>query len=253
MDTHDTQFEASVVLHKVSKHFSREYTSSSFLRRLVSGYQNYSQIKVLDEVSMRIGKGKIIGIIGDNGSGKSTLLRTIAGVYRADSGSVFTYGKVIYLSGAGYGLKDKLTVRENIYYVCGLMGFSRRFIDAKLYTIVSFCGLWDFVDVKCYQLSRGMISRLNFSIAIHCLAHQNPDIILLDEALFIGGDAFFRREALAKLSYLISCGATVFIASHNLGFIRRYCSWTFWLDKGKIKMKGKSREVICAYLARLSE
>ncbi len=214
---------------------------------LVSGRENKKEVRVLDNISFQAQAGENIGVIGKNGSGKSTLLRIIAGIYVPNGGMVTTHGKVIYVNGFGYSLKPKLTMGENILLMGLVMGLSQKDIEKKFKEIVSFSGLEDFVNTKVYQFSSGMLIRLNFSVGIHCVAHQNPDILLLDEIIETGGDIDFNKKALQKMEQLINGGATVVMASHNLDVIKKYCEWVLLFHRGCVIKSGKPEEVIRYY------
>lgn len=227
-----------IIVKNVSKAFNADFVKNEgSLFRMVdflSGKTEKRKLEVLKDVSFDVCKGEVLGIIGKNGSGKSTLLRLIAGVYRPDSGDIKTHGKIVYLTGLGQGSSKKLTMRENIYLMGAVMGLSQKEIKSRFDEIVDFSGLNDFVDMKIYQFSTGMVVRLNFSIIIHCVSHQNPDILLLDEVLSAGGDMDFQIKANKKMEELIRGGAAVVIVSHNLPDIKKYCNKVICLDKGKL-------------------
>jgi ABC-type polysaccharide/polyol phosphate transport system ATPase subunit len=213
-------------------------------------FKKTGTIQVADDVSFDVGEGENIGIIGLNGSGKSTLLRLIAGIYEPDSGNIRTDGSLIYLSGFGQGLQPLLTMRENIYLMGAMIGLSRVEIHGRFDEIVDFAGLRDFVDTKVYQFSSGMNTRLNFSVAMFCINHQHPDILLLDEVLGGAGDIDFEGKALHKIEELIRSGSTVVMVSHDLNTIGKYCDRVIWLDKGKVVRIGKAADIIDEYVIK---
>jgi len=129
-----------------------------------------------------------------------------------------------------------------------VMGLGQRDIKKRFNEIIEFSGLKDFVDMKVYQFSTGMVSKLNFSVIIHCLKHQNPEILLLDEVLSAGGDFEFQKKATNKMEELIKGGASVILVSHDLNTIKKYCNKTLFLDNGKIVETGDSESVIKTYL-----
>jgi ABC-type polysaccharide/polyol phosphate transport system ATPase subunit len=206
------------------------------------------KISALKDVSFEINSGENVGIIGRNASGKSTLLRIIAGIYSPSNGKISMEGKLVYLTGFGQGLKQRLTMKENIYLLGSLMGLSKRDIKKKFDEIVEFSELKDYVNAKIYQFSSGMTARLNFSIGVYCLTHHNPDILLLDEVFESGGDASFREKAIKKMESIVKKGAIVVIVSHNLNIIKKYCHKVIWLDNGRIIKIGSPKEVIDMYL-----
>ncbi len=206
------------------------------------------QLTALREVSFSAGEGQILGLIGRNGSGKSTLLKIIAGVYPATMGKVVTQGKTIYLTGMGQGLIPRLSMRENIFLMGSVMGLSQKDIENRFQDIVDLSGLKEFLDVKVYQFSTGMVSRLNFSVMIYSVKHHNPDVLLLDEVFGSAGDVDFQKRGMEKMEELIRGGATVLLASHDLEMIRHYCQTVLVLKKGELVFSGNPEEAINKYL-----
>ncbi|MDQ5893231.1 MAG: lipopolysaccharide transport system ATP-binding protein [Patescibacteria group bacterium] len=221
------------------------------LAKIVSIFSKSSDDKnlltVADNVSIDIQQGEIIGIIGHNGSGKSTLLRLIAGIYQKDSGEIETNGRLIYLNGYGQGLQPRLTMRENISLMGALMGLSQNDIKKRFDEIVEFSGLSEFVDAKVYKFSSGMITRLNFSVTMHCVKHHNPEILLLDEIFSAGGDIEFFDKSTRLVENLVNGGATVILVSHELSLIEKYSDKVIWLEHGRIREEGPSEKVLASY------
>ncbi len=244
--------EKRIEVKEVFKKFNPDFRSSeSALLKLVNfltGKNKNREIEILKGISFDVYKGEIFGVIGRNGSGKSTLLRLLAGVYEVDGGEIKTNGSVVYLTGFGQGSSPKLTMRENIYLMGSVMGLSQRDIKMRFDDIVEFSGLKDYVDMKVYQFSTGMLSRLNFSIIIHCLNHQKPEILLFDEVFSSGGDIDFQEKATKKMEELIKSGSTVVMVSHGFDVIEKYCDRVLCLDSGNIVSIGEPKKVICDYL-----
>ncbi|MCB9358785.1 ABC transporter ATP-binding protein [Candidatus Woesearchaeota archaeon] len=219
--------------------------NQSVLSRIISFLSFKTSVKILNvlsDVSFDVNKGEILGLIGKNGSGKSTLLRIISGIYDSDEGSVESTGKIVSLIGLGQGLKDRLTMRENIYLVCSLFGLSRKTVKKRFNSIVKFAELKDFVDTKLFQFSSGMVQRLAFSIAIH----SDPEILLLDE-VFEVGDKDFKKKSKEKLKELVKGGASIVLVSHELGMIREHCDKVVWLKDGMVKYQGDTEYVLSKY------
>ena len=241
-----------IKVENISKSFDLNFKKNEgILFRLVSLVRGIksNRIQVLKNASFKADAGEVIGIIGLNGSGKSTLLRIVAGIYTKDSGSVETSGKMIYLSGFGQALRPKLTMKENIFLIGSVMGLSQKDIRGKVDEIIDFAGLRDFLDMKVYKFSSGMVARLNFSIGIHCLKYHNPDILLLDEVFGSGGDIDFQTKAGEKMAEFIKGGATVVLVSHNLELIKKYCQRVIFLNKGEIIETGEPGKTIESYTA----
>jgi ABC-type polysaccharide/polyol phosphate transport system ATPase subunit len=239
--------DKSIILDNVSKRFKigfrKRHSALSNLISFVSGRETKKNIDALKNISFTIKKGEIVGIIGGNGSGKSTLLRVIAGIYKQDSGIVITRGKIVSLLNLVAGLKDKLTMCENVYLCSSLFGLNQKEIKEKFNSIVKFSELDNFLDTKIYQFSEGMKQRLSFSVAMHC----NPKILLLDEVFEVGDDSFKQKSA-EVIKKLALRGTSVVLVSHEIQMIKKYCDEVIWIEKGEINMKGSPDSVVKKYL-----
>ncbi|MFA5155567.1 MAG: ABC transporter ATP-binding protein [Patescibacteria group bacterium] len=241
-----------ISVDRVSKRFNIGFKkNNNALGRalsLLGSKEAHKTLDVLQDISFTAAAGENIGLIGRNGSGKSTLLRLIAGIYQADSGTVDSRGEIVYLNGFSSGLRDRLTMRENIYLVGLLMGLKRKEIDLRFGDIVAFAELADFIDTKVYQFSSGMMSRLSFAVTFQCLRQKRPDIILFDEVFGAGGDLAFQKKALAQMEEFIRGGTTVLLVNHNLGLIEKYCQRSILLERGRIIQDGPTAAVAKHYL-----
>jgi ABC-type polysaccharide/polyol phosphate transport system ATPase subunit len=240
-----------IEVKNLSKRFSADCKSQlgalSIFINFITFKKEKKEIIVADNISFDVHSGEVLGVIGKNGSGKSSLLRLIAEIYRPSSGSIKTHGTVVYLTGVEQGIMPKLTMRENIYLMGSVLGLSQRDIRKKFDDIVNFSGLRDHVDMKVYQFSTGMLSRLNFSVMINCISHRNPDILLIDEVLSAGGDDDFQEKATQKMEELIKGGAAVMLVSHDSVVLKRYCNRAMLLEGGIIKEIGSPNDVIEKY------
>jgi len=236
-----------IIIHNISKKFNIGFKKKqSALARFISIYSGKEpkrELKVLKNISFQASAGEIVGIIGANGSGKSTLLRIIAGIYDQDKGSIEKNGKLISIIGLGSGLKDRLSMKDNIYLIGSYFGLTKKSIKKNFNSIVKFADLSNFVNTKIYQFSQGMLQRLAFSIAVHC----DPQILLLDE-VFEVGDQEFRKRSAERIKELVANGATTLLVSHELELIKQYCNRVIWLGKGKVIKEGDAKEVVREYL-----
>lgn len=194
-------------------------------------------------VSFSIPKGEILGIVGKNGSGKSTMLRAIAGIFSPDEGYIDLHGNSISLLSIGVGFQKALSGRQNILLSGMLLGFTEGQVREKMDEIIEFAGLGKFIDMPVKTYSSGMYSKLAFSIT----AIMETDIMLIDEVLSVG-DSKFKRKSYNKMKELISNqDRTVVIVSHNSQTVKELCTSVLWLHDGKMKMLGKTDEVLEAY------
>ena len=195
------------------------------------------------DVSFQVPKGEIMGMVGRNGSGKSTMLRAIAGIIAPDSGTIDLHGHNVSLMSIGVGFQKKLSGRENILLSGMLLGFSEKQVRDKMDEIIKFAELGRFIDMPVKTYSSGMYSKLAFSIT----AVLESDIMLIDEVLSVG-DAKFKKKSYRKMKHLISNkNRTVVIVSHSSETLRKLCTTLMWLHNGKIRMLGKTDEVLEAY------
>ena len=236
-----------IAIENISKRFMIGYgNNKGILARFValfSGKEPKKVIYPLENLSLDIYSGQIVGAIGDNGAGKSTLLRIIAGIYQPDGGRVIVKGKIISLINLTVGLKERLTMKENIFLVGALFGMGQKEIKEEFYNIVRFSELKDFINTKIYQFSAGMMQRLAFSIAISA----KPDILLLDE-VFEVGDEDFKKKSVGKIKEIVEGGACVVLVSHDLPLVEKYCDRVIWLEDGVIKKMGSPGEVVNRYI-----
>lgn len=215
----------------------KEFTVA-FLRQKLQ----YEEFWALRDVSFSVEKGEVVGIIGRNGAGKSTLLKIISGILKPTEGNVSVRGNVVPMLELGSGFDFDLTGRENIFLNGAILGYSKEFLTKKYDEIVAFSELGKFIDVPIRNYSSGMLMRLAFSIA----TVVNPEILIVDEILAVG-DESFQQKSKKRMLELMGGGTTVLFVSHSLAQIREMCSRVIWLDGGKVKMIGNTKEVCDAY------
>jgi ABC-type polysaccharide/polyol phosphate transport system ATPase subunit len=202
----------------------------------------------LRDVSLTIARGEFVGIIGPNGSGKTTLLKIIAGIYRPDSGGVRISGMLSPFIELGVGFNPELSARDNLRVNATLLGLTKDELDDRFDRIVAFAELERFVDQKLKNFSSGMQVRLAFSIAIHV----EFDILLLDEVLAVGDEAFQQR-CFATFDEMRRQGKTMILVSHSLPAVMRFCDRALLLRAGAVEAVGSPPEVVETYLNRESQ
>lgn len=197
----------------------------------------------LKDVTLSVNKGEVFGLIGKNGAGKSTLLKLIARVLRPTQGRVRVQGRVAPLLEVGAGFHPELTGRENIYLNGAMLGFTREEMNAKFQEIVDFAELWDFIDAPLRTYSSGMWARLGFAVA----TDVEPDILIVDEILSVGDEAFQRKSA-ERIEAFRERGTTILMVSHNMSAVENMCQRAALLDQGKLIALGSARSVVDRYL-----
>jgi len=205
-------------------------------------------VSALSGVSFEVARGESVGVIGANGSGKSTLLKLLAGIHRPTSGEVVVAGRVAALLELGAGFHPEISGRENIEITGLLLGLTRREIASRFDAIVRFAELEEFLDAPVKTYSSGMAVRLGFSIA----AHSDPDVLLVDEVLAVGDEAFSRR-CLEKFEEFGRAGKTLLFVSHDLPLVAERCRRALWLDGGRLVADGPALETVARYRDGVAE
>lgn len=238
--------EPAVIIKDLTKQFKIPLEASTGAKQklinLLKGRKGYREFSPLNNVSFTIEKGDFFGIVGRNGSGKSTLLKTIAGIYTPNSGEVAVNGKLVPFIELGVGFNPELTGRENVFLNGALLGFSRDDMEAMYDDIVDFAELHDFMEERLKNYSSGMQVRLAFSIAIRA----QGDILLLDEVLAVGDEAF-QKKCFTYFQSLKNNKKTVILVTHDMNAVREYCNKAILLDRGRIAEAGSAETVSRAY------
>lgn len=204
--------------------------------------KKYREHYALQNLSFDIKKGECIGIIGTNGAGKSTILKIITGVLNPTSGNVEIDGRISALLELGAGFNMEYTGLENVYLNGTMIGFSKKEIDEKLDSILSFADIGDFIHQPVKTYSSGMFVRLAFAVAINI----EPEILIVDEALSVG-DVFFQMKCYRKFEEFKEQGKTILFVSHDLSSISKYCDRVVLLNKGEKLAEGRPKEMIDLY------
>ena len=221
-------------------------TIDQTIRRLFKPRENKTKLfPVLRDMSFQVNYGEVVGIIGCNGAGKSTLLRVMAGIYRPDSGTAKTAGRVSLFAGLGAGFQVNLSGRENVYLYGSMLGHSREMMDQLMEQIISFSELQAFMDQPLRTYSAGMRARLAFSVA----SAVQPEILLIDEVLAVG-DAEFKERSKKRIKEMVSEAGTVVIASHSMPMLKQICNRMIFVENGRLQASGTPAEVIQAYNSR---
>ena len=208
----------------------------------------YRDFYALRDVSLNVGRGESIGIIGRNGSGKSTLLQIIAGTLQPSAGSLKVRGRVAALLELGSGFNPDFTGRENVFLNGAVLGFSRENIEARYEAIAAFAEIGDFIDQPIKTYSNGMVLRLAFAVA----AHVDPDILIIDEALAVG-DARFQLKCARAIDRFIAQGVALLFVSHDASMVKRLCKHAILLESGNLVYAGKPNDVVNLYSKLLSD
>ncbi len=245
----ETLIRVEAVSKKFCRHLKRSLwygimdLSREFRGRPRSTVLRKEEFWAVDDVSLTVRRGEIMGLIGPNGSGKTTMLRLINGLIMPDKGRIAMRGQVGALIQLGAGFSPVLSGYENILINAAVLGIPNREVSKILDDIIDFADIGEFISAPVRSYSSGMRARLGFSVAIH----MKPDILLVDEVLAVG-DLVFRNKALEKMLALAYSGVAVVFVSHNLSHVDRICHKAVYLNRGRFVATGPTAEVISNYV-----
>lgn len=228
----------------MSIEYAIEFNHVSKIYELKSKNRKSSKKKrfyALKDVSFKIPKGEVVGILGTNGSGKSTLSVILAGISEIDSGEMIVNGEQALIA-INTGLNMQLTGIENIELKGALLGLSKKRIEEIKQGVIEFSEIGDFMYQPVKKYSSGMKSRLGFSINL-CL---DPEILIVDEALSVG-DKGFAQKCLDKMNELKDEGKTIIFISHSIQQVREFCTSALWIEGGQMKEYGPTMKVCRNY------
>jgi lipopolysaccharide transport system ATP-binding protein len=236
--------EVAIRVDGVSKRYELSAEPRGRAKRflLAKRDQRDSQLWALRDISFRVYKGETLGIIGRNGAGKTTLLRVISKITEPTSGSVSVYGSIAPVLALQSGFNAEFTGRENIYLKCAVMGLSRKETDDRIEEILDFASIGEFIDRPLKAYSQGMRARLAFAVAINV----EPEILVIDEVLAVGDEAF-RRKCIARIVSLKEKGATILFVSHGPALVLQFCDRAILLDNGELLIAGDPKLVVSSY------
>lgn len=250
--THNTADESPVVLRadNINKHFILRHDNSLKDRLLAfrTGRRNREEFVALKDVSIEVRAGHTVALIGHNGSGKSTLLKIVGGILDPSGGAISRRGRVAALLELGAGFHPDLSGRDNVFLNASLLGMSRSNTEAVFDDIVAFAELEDFIDTQVKFYSSGMYVRLAFAVAIH----TDPDILLVDEVLAVGDEAF-QRKCMDTIRRFQSEGRTILLVTHNLDQVIELADSAVLLHHGEIVFAGAPREGVRKFRTLLEE
>lgn len=205
------------------------------------GRQHRSHYTAVDDLDVTIQAGTTVGLLGPNGSGKSTLLKIIGGIIAPTSGQILTRGRMAALLELGAGFHPDLSGRENVYLNASILGLSREETDSRFDAIHEFSGIGEFIETQVKFYSSGMFVRLAFAVAIH----THPDILLVDEVLAVGDEAF-QRKCMERIARFRAAGCTIILVSHSAAQVQELCDRALVLNEGELVFDGDVNDGVAA-------
>ena len=199
-------------------------------------------VNALKDINFTVDRGEVLAIVGHNGAGKSTLLKILSRVLPPTKGVVKVNGSVAPMLELGAGFNPELSGEDNILLFGVLLGNSTNAMKSKVTEIAEWAGLIEQIQLPLRTYSSGMMARLAFAVA----TFQKTDVLIIDEILGVG-DADFQVKSKARMMELISNGEATILVSHDLTTVEDLATKILWLDHGRQKMIGPTKEVLDAY------
>ncbi|MEO1373630.1 MAG: ABC transporter ATP-binding protein, partial [Cyanobacteria bacterium J06635_10] len=235
--------EIAISLQNVSKCFKRYAHPVDRLKELLLPQKTYAQeFWALRDINLEVPRGHSLGIVGRNGSGKSTLLQIVVGTLTTTSGEARVNGRISALLELGSGFNPEFTGRQNVFLNGRLLGLEQQQIEAKFDDIAAFADIGDFIEQPVKTYSSGMFVRLAFAVAINV----EPDILVVDEALAVGDEAF-QRKCFSRIQAIQDSGGTILFVSHSASHVIELCDYAVLLDRGDLLLYGSPKSVITNY------
>jgi len=238
--------DSAVIVSNLSKSFPVYEKPHHRLLQMLSPASKkshwYREFHALKDISFEVKRGETFGIVGRNGSGKSTLLQLICGTLFPTQGNIQVNGRIAALLELGAGFNPDFTGRENVYLNGSVLGLSKEEIDSRFEVIAAFADIGEFIEQPVKSYSSGMYVRLAFSVAINV----SPDLLIVDEALAVGDEAF-QRKCFARIQRLRDEGSTILFVSHSAGIVTELCDRAILIDQGEVLALGGPKAVVSKY------
>lgn len=219
--------------------------------------KKYQQLKAVDDLSLSVARGEILGLLGPNGSGKSTTINCILSLLNYQKGTIRIFSQEMKPN--AYDIKknigvvfqdvavfEELTVYENIDYFCGLYISAKKQRKQYIEDAIALTGLDKYRQFYPKQLSGGLLRRLNIACGV---AHK-PQLIFFDEPT-VAVDPQSRNSILEGIRKLRDGGATIIYTTHYMEEVEMICDRIVILDKGKIIASGSAEQL--KTLAKIEE
>jgi ABC-2 type transport system ATP-binding protein len=211
--------------------------------------KSFKNILAVKNISFKIYKGTIIGLLGPNGCGKSTTMGMMLGLIKPSAGTVIINGQNIEYNRTKLlekmnfispyiELPKKLSVEENLKVYGKLYGVEN--LNDKISDLMEKLNLTEFRKRKTGELSSGQKNRVSLAKALI----NDPEILLLDEpTASLDPDVGDYVRSFIE-NYASTKGSTILLASHNMNEVERLCSEVMMMKNGEIIDRGKSKDLI---------
>jgi len=212
----------------------------------------FGDVAAVDGIDLDIKAGGITGLLGGNGAGKTTTMAMLLGLLLPTSGSIQVLGRDLLrdrfavlprmnFSSPYVDLPNRLTIRQNLTVYGNFYGVPA--LKVRIAALADELQIADLLDRKHGGLSAGQKTRATLAKALL----NRPDLLLLDEptASLDPDTADWVRTLL--MAYQKATGATIFMASHNMGEVERMCDDVIMMRRGRVVDRGSPAQLLLKY------
>jgi ABC-2 type transport system ATP-binding protein len=218
--------------------------------------KNYAAHRALDNVSIEVREGSILGLLGPNGAGKTTLIRIINQITGPDTGEVLLNGEKLqhkHIYQIGYlpeerGLYKKMKVGEQSVYLAQLKGLSKADATKRLKFWFDKFEISAWWNRKVEELSKGMQQKIQF---VTTVLHE-PKLLIFDEP-FSGFDPINTQLLKDEILHLKEKGSTVIFSTHNMSSVEEICDDIVLINKSRKVLDGSVENIRRSFNAHIYE
>jgi D-methionine transport system ATP-binding protein len=219
--------------------------------------KKFGELKVLDDISLKVERGDVFGIVGHSGAGKSTLLRCLNGLEGYSEGSVKVMGQEVCelddhkmkelrremgMIFQNFNLMNRKNVYENVMFPLEVWGVPKKEAEKRVLDLLDLVGLAEKKKEKIRNLSGGQKQRIGIARALAL----EPKILLCDEAT----SALDPKTTISILELLMDInkklGVTIIVVTHQMEVVKMICNKVVILDGGRIVASGDTDKLFLA-------
>lgn len=211
--------------------------------------KRYGNLLAVNNLSMEINSGDMVGLLGPNGAGKSTLISLISTILKPDSGNIYYNAESVYkdenfkkkigVVPQEIALYSNLSGVDNLRFFGAAYGLKNSDLDKKINEVIEITKMQAKINEKVKNYSGGMKGRLNIAVALL----NSPEILIMDEAT-VGIDPQSRNFILESVKKFNEAGMTVIYSTHYMQELVRLDARLYILDSGRIVQSGTLLEIL---------
>jgi len=211
--------------------------------------------KVVDNISFKLEKPGVFGLLGTNGAGKTTTIRMILGIIKKGSGEITWNGKAVERKHVNFGylpeergVYPKVKIQDQLMYFAKLKGMEKTEALQSIEKWAKKLKVEEYLQMTAEKLSKGNQQKIQFMTAVI----HNPELVVLDEP-FSGLDPVNTEILKNIIIELVAEGKYIIMSAHQMATIEEFCTDILILNKGKTVLQGNLKEIKETYPANRVE